>query len=194
MPAESSARLAQVQAMTRSALIAFGCGALVATLFCIFLFGNRYELVRKPGDEEAMYKIDRRTGRMWLVGENQTEDVNGVIPPSKSSPLSPEDEAIALVRSDLFILPSAVSPSTTENSIRDALGHKKGTLRIHGWRARKIDDQTYLVGYVYDEGPNSQVNGWLFEVNRTANIVRNVVGDPDLEKKYADWSAQLDLK
>jgi hypothetical protein len=65
------------------------------------------------------------------------------------------------------------------------LGEKKGPLRVYGWHATKIDDQTFLVAYTYDEGPGSQINGWAFEYNSKAGIARNVTGDPDLQKEYA---------
>jgi hypothetical protein len=173
--------------MYRPALTILSAALLVAAILFVVARENRYEILVQPDQDGVIYKLDKRTGRMWLVSENETEDVNGVIPPSKS-PVSPETEAIAKVRTDSFVLPGGL---TTESTIEDALRHKRGILHIYGWRARRIDDQTYLVGYLYDEGPNTQVNGWLFEVNRTADILRNVIGDPDLEKKYADWSTLL---
>ena len=59
---------------------------------------------------------------------------------------------------------------------------RKGSLQIFGWKAEKQDDQTYLVSYTFDNGDG--VIGIYFEVNLVAEIVRNIKGDSELEKKY----------
>lgn len=82
----------------------------------------------------------------------------------------------------------------TDAQIRDWLQAKKGILKVYGWRARKIDDQTYMVAYTYDEGPSATAGAWLFEANLVAGIVRPIIGDPELEKKYSDWAENLKNK
>jgi hypothetical protein len=78
----------------------------------------------------------------------------------------------------------------TEEKIKGLLQARKGILEVHGWKTRKIDDQTYVVAYLYDVGPASNTGGWIFEVNLEAKIVRPVLGDAELEKKYSDWDLQ----
>jgi hypothetical protein len=58
----------------------------------------------------------------------------------------------------------------------------KGDLRIEGWKAQKIDDDTYLVTYTYE--PDGVSRGWPFEVKLSVEVVRYVVGDRALEDKY----------
>jgi hypothetical protein len=54
-----------------------------------------------------------------------------------------------------------------------------------GWNAKKIDEQIYLVTYTYiREGQRDHETGWAFEINLTGEIVRNVLEDPILMKKY----------
>lgn len=62
-----------------------------------------------------------------------------------------------------------------EHFIRDETGQmrrKKGILRIFGWKASKIDEQTYLVSYSYNAGYGER--GWLFKVNIVGETVRHI--------------------
>ena len=99
---------------------------------------------------------------------------------------SPEERAIDLARK--YVPPEGTAP--IEDNIKQWLMAKKGILRVDGWNAKRIDDQTYVAGYTYDEGPNSTAAGWVFEVNLNAEIVRPVIGDAQLEQRYADWAKQ----
>ncbi len=67
---------------------------------------------------------------------------------------APEDRAISLARK--YVPPESTAP--IEDSIKQWLKAKKGVLRVYGWNAKKIDDQTQLVGCTYDEGPGSRSN------------------------------------
>ena len=49
-------------------------------------------------------------------------------------------------------------------------------------------------GLLCAEGPASNPKGWVFEVNLEAEIVRPVIGDAELEKKYSDWVRDLQKK
>jgi len=73
-----------------------------------------------------------------------------------------------------------------DQTIRESLQNLKGPLRVDGWKAWKIDDQRYLVGYAYDTGPGTQKQGWWFEVNLEANVIRDITADDVLVKSYAD--------
>jgi len=75
--------------------------------------------------------------------------------------------------------------------IQDTLRGMKGPLRVAGWTAKKVDDQVYVVAYLYDSGPNTQAGGWVFEVNLNAQIVRRIDGDSELERKYAAWTQNV---
>jgi len=100
--------------------------------------------------------------------------------------LPPEQRAINLVRNS--------ETGITEEKIKGLLQARKGILKVHGWKTRKIDDQTYVVAHLYDVGPASNTGGWIFEVNLEAQIVRPVLGDAELEKKYSGWDQDLQKK
>jgi len=51
-----------------------------------------------------------------------------------------------------------------------------------------------LVGYLLAQAPASNTAGWVFELNLEAEIVRPVIGDAELEKKYSDWARDLQKK
>ena len=127
---------------------------------------------------ECVYKLDRRTGNLWLVTPGRAVQMENVPRQQKNEP--PEENAIALAKFHL----APGSSSSMDNTIQSWLESHKGELRVYGWKPTKIDDQTYLVVYSFDEGPGSSVGGWAFEVNLKAQIVRPVMGDAALEKNY----------
>jgi hypothetical protein len=71
----------------------------------------------------------------------------------------------------------------TEHAIQNELAHMTGTLHVVGWAAKRIDGQTYLVSYLFDDTAGTQ-RGWFFEANTAASIVRNVLEDEALKAKY----------
>jgi hypothetical protein len=71
----------------------------------------------------------------------------------------------------------------TEHAIQNELAHLQGTLHVIGWKADKVDDQTYLVSYAFEQAAGAS-RSWYFEVNLAAGIVRNVLADEALKKKY----------
>ena len=177
--------------MYRNVMVFIGVCAIVAAGSYTFLQHDRYSilLLQKNSIFIKAYKIDRNTGKVWWIGQDESDLVND----SSSMPkvvLPPEKRAIELARYSSL-------PGTTETadaSIKKSLATSKGPLKVYGWKAKKIDDQTYLVGYLLAEGPASNTIGWVFEVNLEAQIVRPVIGDAELEKKYSDWARDLQKK
>jgi hypothetical protein len=70
----------------------------------------------------------------------------------------------------------------TEHLIRRRLAKSQGEVHIDGWTVRRSSDQTFLV--VYGFSINGEPKGFPFEVNTSAEIVRYVIGDSALERKY----------
>jgi hypothetical protein len=169
-------------------ITAVGIVALVAALLLFFLRGERYALVAQNGEGEYVYKIDKATGRVWFISGDVSDEVRDFSALHKAQ--TPEEQAISLAK--IHRMPG--NTNSMDQTIKDWLQSEKGLLRIYGWKAKRVDDQTYLVGYTYDEGPGSSGGGWVFEVNLKAEIVRNVIGDADLEKKYVDWVQSLEKK
>ncbi len=140
-------------------------GFLVA--FYIYSQNTRYYIESSIGTPP--YKIDRKTGRIWVLYGERQQLVEGSDSPTKRR--SPEDQALQLVKK-----------SYGETPYKLTLQMMKGELRIIGWRVRRIDDQVYLVSYTFDDGSGSR--GWFWEVNLIGDIVRNVNEDPELKEKY----------
>ena len=66
----------------------------------------------------------------------------------------------------------------TEHAISNELRFLKGDLHIVGWKAEKVDEQTYLVTYTYRQNARpAEDSGWVFEVNLLGAVVRNVLED-----------------
>ena len=167
--------------MYKNLVLTLSLIVLLATGLFVYLRYDRYSLVAQAGEDGKVYKIDRHTGRVWLIDYGLSIEIKDQA--DRKSSTTPEEEAITLA--EVYFPPG--TPSSMTETIQNWLKAKKGILRVYGWKARKVDDQTYLVGYTFDEGPGTNAGGWVFEVNLEARIVRSVQGDQELEKKYADW-------
>lgn len=142
--------------------------------FYLYLQNTRYD-IRSVGQGRA-YKIDRKTGQIWMILGRREVLVESSDTATQQK--SPEDKAIELVKESYAL----GNYPKVETQIRNWLKEKKGSLRIIGWKARKIDDQAYLVSYTINEGSGEQ--GYFFDVNLVAEIVCSVNGNPELAKKY----------
>jgi hypothetical protein len=80
---------------------------------------------------------------------------------------------------------------TNDYRLKQILSHMSGDLQIIGWQAKKFDETTYVVSYMYQRA--GVARGWPFEVNVKAGVVRRIVGDPELEKKYG-WAQSDDAE
>lgn len=71
---------------------------------------------------------------------------------------------------------------TVAQVIDERMNSLKGALEIIGWEAAKINGQTFYVQYVFKT--NNRELAYAYEVNRAANIVRQIGGDKELMKLY----------
>jgi uncharacterized membrane protein YeiB len=74
--------------------------------------------------------------------------------------------------------------TNTDRAIKNEMSRLKGDVTVFGWRAERIDGQTYVVTYTYLMPSSRETRGWAFEVKVPQEIVRNVLEDPELRKKY----------
>jgi len=141
--------------------------------FYIYSQSTRYYIQSAMGG--PAYKIDRKTGQTWAIYGEREHLVERT--DSSIERKSPKEKAIELAKKS-----SALGGYGVEATIQQWMEQKKGDLRIIGWKAQKINDQIYLVSYTFNE--DSGPRGYFFEVNLVGGIVRNVLGDPELEQKY----------
>ena len=148
---------------------------ILALGFGFYVESNRYSLAKGPDGE--LYKIDKRSGRIWKIIDYVAVEVRQNNPDGPKQ--APEQEAIWLA--NLNGINPAGDP-TVEFYASGIFRNLKGPLRVEGWKAKRLDDQTYIVSYVYDLGipPDIRTAGWVFEVNIQAHIVRDVMKDPEL--------------
>ena len=150
-------------------------GGLVA--YYLHLEHNRYEITTtsKFGPLGIAYEVDKKTGDSWmLIGEKKIAQETPI--PLKE--LSEEEKAIKLARSANTFDKS----KDNDSFVKKVMQELKGSIKIIGWEARKYDDQTYVVSYKFTRGDDDiEVS---LEVNLVAELVREIKGDPDLEKKY----------
>lgn len=73
---------------------------------------------------------------------------------------------------------------TNEARIQQELQRTKGDVSITGWTSRRISRDVFLA--VYEASVNGEEQRWVFEVNLTGRLVRNLADDPALQQKYSD--------
>ncbi len=62
----------------------------------------------------------------------------------------------------------------------------KGDFSIIGWKSQKTEkDDTYLVSYTFKDSKDANEKGWWWEVNTKEHMVRIVLFDSELTKKYS---------
>ena len=155
--------------MTRSQKIPVMWAALIAIVIGGYWWGARDRDVnadRRGGDQGPTIAewSKEQEAAIELVKRARTLDRGGIIVPG------------APVR-DL---------RTNEEEIRVQLENLKGDLQIFGWSAPvHVDADTWLVQYTILQDGRSRT--WPFEANLRGQVVRYVLGDPVLEKKYG-WS------
>lgn len=97
---------------------------------------------------------------------------------SPSEKIKLEDIVIKMVKNSHF----SGSSNNTNDKIKNILEDKKGNFKVIGWKAKRIEENTYLVSFTYDE--NSKKYGWFFEVKPIGEIVRDVSLDQELMQRY----------
>lgn len=69
-----------------------------------------------------------------------------------------------------------------DDYIKKALSKRTGILKTRGWDAKKIDDDTYLLSYLFAE--NDEIYAYVLEVYVSINSIRNIFTNAPLEEKY----------
>ncbi len=155
--------------LTTSVIIA------AALVFSVYLNteGKRYHMETA---NKLLYKLDRKTGMLWLIFGGQAKPIG--TPAKEPGHQSESEKAISLAKSSKAL----GGGHTVGDAVKRYLQNKKGLLKIHGWKAEKKKEKVYLVSYQFTD--NSEENGFYFEVNLVAGIIRSVLGDEALEKEY----------
>jgi len=161
--------------------------------FALFLQSNRFGLA--DAGSGAVYKIDRKTGRTWMVVGNREVDVlssDQQSAPSSESQNGALDLGKAAFRGNYFVKATvvdlvkkskALGPDfTVETFIGSKVSKLNRPIELKGWTPEEISPALWLVSYTYDLGEGLQ--GYYFEADARSGAVRVVSGDLDLENKY----------
>ncbi|MBI4679783.1 MAG: DnaJ domain-containing protein [Nitrospirae bacterium] len=97
---------------------------------------------------------------------------------TEMSPEEAEGKAIELVKKSYAI----DRFSDVETLMKKWTDEVSGKFQIIGWKAKKMDDQTYLVSYTASDGLNTK--GFYFDINTKTGTVRHIADHPELQKKY----------
>jgi hypothetical protein len=155
-------------------LVSIICATVVACVL-VYFANNRYILVK---GEDVTYKTDRRTGvTVALYG-----DVEVAIEVEKAAKeLTKSERAIALAK-EAKTADSSSYPLTNSHYIESWLSKQKGSLKVIGWSAQDVGDDTFLVSFKWQQ--KEYEKSIAFEVMLGPEIVRNVTGDDELELQY----------
>jgi hypothetical protein len=149
--------------------------ALVISLF-FNLSQNRFYISVQNSDYS--YKMDRWTGKIWMLDFDQEIILNEYTYDNHSDELSPKDNAIERVRNARTLS----DRGTNEDVLRNEVSVLEGELFINGWKTEKINDQTFLVWYEIIH--NGEVKPIHFEYIEPISLVRRVRDDEALSEKY----------
>ncbi len=167
----------------------FSIGLLGA--FALFLQYNRYDLT--DAGSGTVYKIDRKTGKTWMVVANKEVDVladaHETAAENKAHPM---DLGKAAFRVNYFIKSTvidgvkkskALGPEVTvEALIGSQISKLNRPLDLHGWDAIEKAPAVWLVSYTYDLGQGPQ--GYYFEIDTRTGSVQAISADVALQQKY----------
>jgi hypothetical protein len=72
--------------------------------------------------------------------------------------------------------------TSTESIIKKWTEDNAGKLQVIGWKAKKMDDEKYLVSYIAMDG--AVAKGFYFDFDISTGEVVNLANRPDLQKEY----------
>ncbi len=173
--------------------------AAIIGAFALFLQSNRYDLAEAGAG--AVYKIDRKTGRTWMVVGNKEVDV--LASGQQDTPVPDAGQGLdlgkAAFRVNYFVKATLIDlvkkshalgrDFTVETFIGSKVSKLNRPIELKGWEAQEKAPASWLVSYTYDMG--SGLQGYYFEVDAKAGNVRAVSGDPELETKYGLHCTEL---
>ena len=150
-----------------------------AAVVCFYIYSRTNRYVTANAGDGKIYKIDKQTGQAVLLRGVNEVPVEPTGPPKEETM---QEKAIRLAKSAHTIKPDAHYLLDNEFHIRSWIEEQSGNLQIIGWAARQVSEQSWVVTYSFDQGLG--IRSWAFEVNMQADLVRNIIGDPVLERKY----------
>ena len=117
------------------------------------------------------------TGAPAAEGIDQTEPAESTSSTDSGGEMT-EEMAIERVKKSHVLLPK----TSTESIVRKWTVDNSDKLQIIGWKARKMDDEKYLISYVAMDG--AMPKGFYFDLDIRTGEVVNLANRPDLQKKY----------
>lgn len=165
--------------------ILFASAAFLLVVALTFLTASRRYNLQVSGD--ALYKIDRLTGKTWLVRGIYEHLVATRDPTSdEAGQVRQESKALALAKtgksfSELF--DDQAGPALSNKRAAEIFFEvQEGDIEIPGWQATMVGDGVFLVSAtIIREGEES---GFYFEVHLNVELVRLINGDTGLAEKY----------
>ena len=165
---------------------------VVVTLIVFFNISRKdkvqEQLTERPGEVKPQPFTEKRVDIHERPKEPERQTVGGLSKEASRqtnqyfsedmSSKETEEKAIELVKKshavDRF--------SNVETLVKKWTDERSGKFQIIGWKAKKIDDQTYLVSYTASDGLN--VTGFYFDINTRTGNVLHIADSPELQKKY----------
>lgn len=149
--------------------------------FYLYLDNSRYYMTVTGS---RVYKLDRKTGKMWLVVGNKEVPISPPVVQNKEKNLEELRQKLEIDVIQFVKYQETLSYLyTNEEYIKNYLRKKKGHLSVKGWEAKaNFEEKTVFVSFLWED--DSGRRGYFFEFDIELQIVRLINDDLALEKKY----------
>ncbi len=161
------------------------------TISFIFLYPSKKEAPKEQISAESPEKSKPQP----VVAQNKPDAFKPALPapqqtntvvfpepttvaPDVTNSEATEENAIEIVKKShiidsFFNVESIIKKWTDENAAK---------YQIIGWKAKKVDEQTFVVSYMATDGIATR--GFYFDIDFRTGAVRHLANHPDLQKKY----------
>lgn len=166
--------------------IAASAGSVLIILLVVLAFSTNVVKTDKtagpqPAEKEVTTDLPAMPAGQVNTGQGAGPPVHEIsqapLQPSISGEIT-EEKAIEMVKKSQALTANI----STEAIIKKWADDNASKYQIIGWKARKMDDERYLVSYMAMDGASP--TGFYFDLDIRTGEVENLANKPELQKKY----------
>jgi len=166
--------------------IAASAGAVLIILIVVLAFSlNVFKTDKTDGPQPAQKEVKADLPAMPAGHVNTGQASGSPANEISQTPVQPavsgeitEEKAIEIVKKSNALYMN----TSTEAIVKKWSEENAAKLQIIGWKAKKIDDERYLVSYIALDG--AAPKGFYFDLDIRTGEVENLANKPELQKKY----------
>ena len=174
---------------TNIIIIAASAGAVLIILLVVLAFStNVFKTDKTAGPQPAQKEVKTDLPAVPAMPAGQVNGGQASSSPVYEISQTPvqsaiggeitEEKAIEMVKKSQALTRNI----STESIIKKWTQENAEKFQIIGWKARKMDDERYLVSYMAMDGASPK--GFYFDLDISTGEVENLENKPELQKKY----------